>query len=360
MQGKSPKYKLGIVGCGSISRIHAHAIRSNERAVLASAHSRTEDSRNAFCEEFAITGFSGYSDFLASDVDIVVLCTPNGTHLDYGMQAADAGKHLIIEKPLEVTVERGKQLVDHCKLRGVKLAVIYQNRFIDNVRKMKQALDDGAIGKVVMVRASIKWFRDQDYYKSRPWRGSLSLDGGGALINQSIHTVDLMLWLAGPVASVQAYKGTLTHDGMEGEDNFVASMQFKSGALGVLEASTSIVPSQNRVIEIHGTGGTAILNGDNLRILESGDSVSSDGAGNTDDAPASGGSSGPLAGFSNSHHTEQYRQIFLHLDAGLQPPVSGHESLKSLAFVQAAYRSAEQQAAVSPDRFFPYTSLEGE
>jgi UDP-N-acetyl-2-amino-2-deoxyglucuronate dehydrogenase len=216
------------------------------------------------------------------------------------------------------------------------------------------------IGQVVMVRASVKWFRDQDYYKNTPWRGSLSLDGGGALINQSIHTVDLMLWLAGPVASVQAYKGTLTHDGMEGEDNLVASMQFKSGALGVLEASTSILPSQNRVIEIHGTTGTAILDGDNFRMFATGDSVDIKGTGNSDYTTATGGSSSPLAGFSNTHHAEQYRNIFKHLDADLQPPVSGEESLKSLAFVQAAYMSAEKQMAVSPDELFPYTSSESD
>ena len=358
MEKKTRKFRLGIVGCGTISRVHADAISRNERAELVSACSRSDDKRNAFCDEFGISGYSDYTEFLANeDIDIVVLCTPNGTHLDYGIQAADAGKHLIIEKPLEITVERGKQLVDHCKSRGVQLAVIYQNRFIDDVRKMKQAIKDGAIGRLVMVRASIKWFRDQDYYKSAPWRGTFKLDGGGALINQSIHTVDLMLWLAGPVASVQAYKGTLTHDGMEGEDNLVASLQFRSGALGVLEASTSIVPSQSRMIELHGTAGTAVLDGDIFAILGNEDTSDSDAVSETEKKPASTGSSSPLAGFSNSHHAEQYRQILEHLDAGSQPPVSGEESLNSLAFVQAAYMSAEQKTAVSPDKLFPFKSL---
>jgi len=359
MEKKSPKYRLGIVGCGTISRVHANAIRSNERAVLVSAHSRSDDKRNAFCNEFGITGYSDYSEFLASDLDAVVLCTPNGTHLDYGIQAADAGKHLIIEKPLEVTVERGKQLVEHCKSKSVALSVIYQNRFIDDVRKMKQVIEDGTIGQMVMVRASVKWFRDQDYYKSAPWRGSFKLDGGGALINQSIHTVDLMLWLAGPVATVQAYKGTLTHDDIEGEDNLVASLQFRNGALGVLEASTSITPPQNRMIEIHGTKGTAVLDGDNFTIMSNENSSDSNVPGDTEKKSGSTGSSSPLAGFSNNHHAEQYRQIFDHLDAGSQPPVSGEESLNSLAFVQAAYKSAEQKAPVQPDQLIPFTSSTG-
>ncbi len=353
----SGKYNLGIVGCGTISRVHAEAIRRNNRAELVSACSRSKEKRDSFCKEFGISGHSDYKEFLNSDeLDMVVLCTPNGTHLDYGIQAADAGKHLIIEKPLEITVERGKQLVEHCKSRGVELAVIYQSRFIDDVRRMKQAIDDGKIGQSVMVRASIKWFRDQDYYKSAPWRGSFKLDGGGALINQGIHTVDLMLWLAGPVASVQAYKDTLTHDGIEGEDNIVASMKFRSGALGVLEASTSIVPSQNRIIEIHGTSGTAILDGDNFTILSDEDTSDSDAKSEADKKSASSGSSSPLAGFTNSHHAEQYRQIFQHLDSGAQPPVSGEESLNSLAFVQAAYMSSEKKTAISPDKLFPFTS----
>jgi UDP-N-acetyl-2-amino-2-deoxyglucuronate dehydrogenase len=356
MAADTPKYRIGIVGCGTISAVHAQAIRSNDRAVLVAAYSRSSEKLIAFCEQFDLVGYTDYSEFLSSDLDIVVLCTPNGTHLDYGMLAADAGRHLIIEKPLEVSVERGKQLVERCASRGVRLAVIYQNRFIDSVRRMKQALDSGEIGRLVMVRASVKWFRDQEYYHNAPWRGTFKLDGGGVLINQSIHTVDLMLWLAGPVSSVQAFKGTLTHESMEGEDNLVASFQFKNGALGVLEASTSIVPSQNRVIEIHGTTGTAILDGDNFRILRSGDSVYSVEANEAQSSRVSGGSSSPLAGFSNSHHAEQYRQIFEHLDADLQPPVSGEESMNSLAFVQAAYLSASLKAPLSPDSLNPYIS----
>jgi UDP-N-acetyl-2-amino-2-deoxyglucuronate dehydrogenase len=368
----TPTYRLGIVGCGTISAVHAQAIRSNERAVLVAAYSRTEEKLGAFCDTFDLVGYTDYSEFLASDLDMVVLCTPNGTHLDFGLQAADAGKHLIIEKPLEITVGRGKQLVEHCRQCGVSLAVIYQNRFIDNVRRMKKAVDQGKLGRLVMVRTSVKWFRDQNYYRNAPWRGSLKLDGGGALINQSIHTIDLMLWLAGPVRSVQAFKATLTHEGMEGEDNLVASMQFENGALGVLEASTSIVPPQNRKIELHGSKGSAILDGDELHI-----SIS-DAAGNVSMADAisekaaaakqsgkpvgasSGGASSPLGGFSNSHHTEQYRQIFECLDADTPPPVCGEESLNSLAFVQAAYMSASQNIPVSPDSLYPYYTSRGD
>ena len=359
MKQKTGIYKLGIVGCGNISRIHANAIQANKKIELVSAFSRSDERRTAFCNEFGITGYSDYREFLRSDnLDAVVLCTPNGTHLDFGLEAARAGKHLIIEKPLEVTVERGEKLLQACRSEGVLLAVIYQNRFIDNVRKMKKAVHDGVIGRPVMVRVAVKWYRDQEYYRSAPWRGSFKLDGGGALINQSIHTVDLMLWIAGPVASVQAFKGTLTHEGIEGEDNLVASMQFKNGALGVLEASTSIVPSQDRIIEINGTTGTAFLNGDSLRILSGNNDDGTDTSNITEksDAEKQGGagSSSPLQGLTFDHHSAQYQAICNQIDEGLQPPVSGEESLNSLAFVEASYLSADRQTAVSPDELFPF------
>lgn len=351
MMGNKQKLRVGIVGCGTISKIHAEVIRSIDRMELVSACSRSDQKRNSFCNEFGINGYADYDSFLEKDdLDVVVLCTPNGTHLDYGLKAASAGKHLIVEKPLEITVERGKKLIEQCKRNGVGLAVIFQSRFIEDVRKLKQVVDDGAIGQLVMARASIKWFRDQAYYKDAPWRGTLSLDGGGALINQAIHTVDLLLWLTGPVARIQAFKGTLTHEGIEGEDNIVASILFKNGALGVLEASTSVIPAQNRIIELHGTKGTAILDADHFTL--SGPDVSTDTQtveDNVEKKTGSAGASSPLAGFTIAHHLAQYHEIIKHIDAQTDPPVTGNESLQSLALVQSAYRSAETGVPVSPD-----------
>ncbi|MCH8525218.1 MAG: Gfo/Idh/MocA family oxidoreductase [Balneolales bacterium] len=354
MTSTTQKYKFGIVGCGTIASVHAEAIATLDHAALVASCSRSEENVQKFCEKYGTKGYTSYEAFLRTDLDAVVLCTPNGTHLHYGKLAADYGKHLIIEKPLEVNVEKGMELIEYCKQRKVQLAVIYQNRFIGEVRKLKQILDAGIIGKLVMVSASVKWFRDQAYYTNAPWRGSLELDGGGALINQSIHTVDLMLWLAGPVDMISAFSATLTHDGIEGEDNLVASMRFKNGALGTFEASTSITPSQNRKIEFHGTKGTAILDGDNLLVHVEGytDTTSP----TSSSAVVSGGSSSPLAGFSNSYHTEQYRQIISALQSDVKPPVSGEESLNALAFVQAAYLSAKQQTPISPDNLHPFTT----
>ncbi len=359
MSSGNTDIQFGIVGCGAIASVHAEVLGRLDGGRLASVYSRNSERREAFASDFGAEAFGNYEAFLANrSLDAVVLCTPNGTHLDYGIPAADAGKDLIIEKPLEVTVERGRRLLDHCLQAGVRLTVIYQNRFIPAIQELKQTVDQGLIGDLVMVRGSVKWFRDQDYYQKAPWRGTLDLDGGGALINQAIHTVDLITWLAGPVASVQAFKGTLTHEGMEGEDNLVASMQFENGALGVFEASTSVTPAQNRMIELHGTRGTAVLDGDDLRITTGNGelSPSQEGqervtdSGNKPKQPGSGGGASPFAGFSGEYHLRQYRHIVEYMQSGHTPMVSGEESLISLAFVEAAYRSSEKGESVFPEK----------
>jgi predicted dehydrogenase len=211
---------------------------------------------------------------------------------------------------------------------------------------MKEVLKEGVIGKPVMVDASVKWFRDQEYYDSAGWRGTLSLDGGGALINQAVHTVDLMLWLCGDVESVKAYTATLTHERMEGEDNAVAAIRFENGAIGVFKASTSVVPAQSRKIEVHCEKGTAVLDGDMFSVADN----SSENNGLADKA-ASTGASSPMEGMTGSNHQKQYEQILSAFRENQEPVVSGRESLKSLAFVRAVYESAEQQQTVNIKEF---------
>lgn len=351
-------YKLGLVGCGTISGTHAKAIAETQEGTLVAAHSRTESKLEEFCDEYGLRGYTDYQQFLSeADIDTVVICTPSGTHLDYGKQAAQAGKNVIVEKPIEVRLERAQALVDSCEEQGVQLAVIYQNRFIEDVRNMKEVLASGKMGDPVMVDASVKWFRDQEYYDSGGWRGTLDLDGGGAVINQAIHTVDLMLWMCGEVESLQAYKGTLTHEGIEGEDNAVAALKFSSGAMGVFHASTSVVPAQDRRIEVHAQHGTALLKGDRLSIT----GIDSDfNPENNNDEKSGAGADDPMAGMSYRNHQKQYDQILTAFREGTEPVVSGRESLKSLAFVEALYKSSEQQTAVCPQALYTKFSVEGE
>ncbi|MEX0648261.1 MAG: Gfo/Idh/MocA family oxidoreductase [Balneolaceae bacterium] len=332
-------FGIGIAGCGSISDTHAEAILQTKRGKLVSVFSRSAPNRERLTGNYDLTGFSDYSEFLSQpDLHIVVICTPSGNHLEYGMAAAEAGKHVVVEKPIEINTERGGKLITHCKKHNVKLAVIYQNRFFEQVVRMKKSIDNGEIGSVFMASGSVKWYRDQEYYSGSPWRGTLDLDGGGALINQSIHTIDLLQWFNGGVKSVLGFKGTYTHDGIEGEDNAVAALKFNNGAIGVFEASTSINPPQQRTIEIHGEIGTALLDGDIFRVQKAGNGNEDEMAREKDSA----GASSPLAGMTYENHKQQYDRILEAIQNDYTPPVSGEESLQSLAVVEAIYRSAKE------------------
>lgn len=329
---------FGVVGLGNIASTHAHAINGHESAMVTAACSRSEENRRQFGQEFDTALYSDYGEMLTHDkLDVVTICTPSGTHLHYAKKAAEAGKHIVIEKPIEITVERGKEIIDCCNQNGVKLAVIYQNRFSDGVKEMKNLLKNGKIGSVIMARASVKWFRNQEYYTKSSWRGTLKLDGGGAVINQAIHTIDLMIWMLGDVESVSAYKATLTHPGIEAEDNSVAILKFKTGALALFEASTSIVPAQPRRIEINGTKGTVILKDDQLFQINNISELNFQDEGSGD---RGAGASDPMAGLGILHHSRQYGNIIEAFLKENQPIVSGEDALKSLSVVEAIYMSA--------------------
>lgn len=338
-------FGLGIVGCGNISDMHAQAIMNSNRGKLISAHSRTKSRLDEFCETYDISGATSYDEFLENpDLHAVSICTPSGTHLDYGILAAEAGKHVIVEKPIEVSVERGRALINTCRENGVQLAIIYQNRFIDDVVEMKRALDAGKIGRPVLASASVRWFRSQEYYGDSNWRGTFELDGGGVVINQSIHTIDLLQWFIGDVESVSGLTGTFTHNGIEAEDTAVASIRFRNGAIGVFEGSTSIVPPQKRRIEVNGAKGTALLEGDRFQIKAEQDQTN-----NLKESEEAAGAASPLGGMDVINHQRQFDQIFEAFSKNKVPIVSGEESLKSLAIVEALYTSARENRVVYLD-----------
>lgn len=336
------KLNIGIIGCGTIATVHAKALRESKNGNIVSAYSRNKENLKKITDEFSIGGYTDFNEFLNDpNIEAVSICTPSGTHLDYAEKAAEAGKHVIIEKPIEVTIERAKKIIDVCNKNNVRLAVIYQNRFIDDVVKMKKVLVEGQLGKIFMADAYIKWYRSQEYYNSAEWRGTLELDGGGVLINQSIHTIDLLLWLAGDIEHLYAKVGTFTHSDIEGEDNAVATLKFANGALGVIEGSTSVVPASKRKIEIHGEKGTAVLEGDDFRLLKTEEDLNRDKT----ESKNSGGSS-PLAGFSIEPHKLQFEQIINAIINNEETVVSGADSLKSLTVVKAIYESSKQNKTI--------------
>src|SRR5205085_2445722 len=180
--------------------------------------------------------FSDLDAMLADpQVDVVTICTPSGAHLEPGVAAARAGKHVIVEKPLEITLERCDQLIRECEIAGVKLATIFPSRFHQSSQELKWAVQHGRFGRLTMAEAYVKWYRSQQYYDGGAWRGTWELDGGGALMNQAIHCVDLLTWLAGPVKEIRAFTATLAHERIAVEDAAVAALVFESGALGVIE-----------------------------------------------------------------------------------------------------------------------------
>lgn len=330
---------FGIAGLGNIASTHARAINGHVSGKLVAASSRSQMNRLPFEKEFQIPVYQEFDELLShKPLDAITVCTPTGTHLEFGEKAAEAGKHVIIEKPIEINVRRGKRLIDCCRQNGVKLAVIYQNRFSKGAVRMKEVMDKGIIGEPIMARASVKWFRDQEYYSSSNWRGTLNLDGGGAVINQAVHTVDLLCWFLGEADSVSAYKATMTHTDIEAEDNAVAIIRFKSGVMAVFEASTSIIPAQPRRVEINGKKGSVILTDDDAVVLLGAGSEES----NEDDSPKSGSGAGdPLEGLGYQNHAAQYGQIIEAILKDKTPVVSGEESLQSLAVVESIYRAAE-------------------
>jgi len=340
------KLNIGIVGVGNIADIHAQALQESSNSGLISVYSRNKENVKIFAEKYEITAYTNWDKFISdAKLDCVSVCTPNGTHLDYGAKAAKAKKHVIVEKPIEVTLERAKKLIAVCKEHRVGLAVIYQNRFLNGIGNLKEEIDKNILGKLFMGSAFVKWFRPQEYYDSGAWRGTIALDGGGVLINQGIHTVDLLQWLMGDVKTIYAQAGTFTHK-LEGEDNVVATLTFNNGALGVIEASTSVQPAQARRIEIHGEKGSIVIKGDEIDL-----SIAGKGEDHDMNALQSAGASSPLAGFSIEPHQKQFEAIVQAIKSNNIPPVSGEESLKSLAIVKAIYESSKTNTVISMDEF---------
>jgi len=334
--------RIGLVGCGIISEIQAAAIQRTENASLVSVHSRSQENAKRVGEKYHVSWFTDYDEFLSDDnLDIVSVCTPSGSHLDYGAKAARAGKHVVVEKPIEVTLDNARQLIDICHGEGVRLAVIYQSRFIPAIRQMKRRIENGELGEIFSASAYVKWFRSQAYYDSADWRGTFDLDGGGVLINQAIHTIDLLQWIAGDIHSVCSQIDTLTHKNIEGEDNAVAAVRFKSGAIGIIEGSTSVQPSMPRKLEIHGDKGTAILTGDDARF-----SFAEDANRENDFLITDIPSGAMYQGYYLEPHQFQFEAIANAILSDEQPPVSGEEALKSLAIISAMYESAKNQKYV--------------
>ena len=327
--------RAGFVGCGNITDTHARAAR--EAGVrIAAFVGRDPRKAEAFAERYGGRAFARYDDFLAHrPMDLVVIGSPSGLHAEQGIAAAERGLHVLVEKPIDVSTARGEALVAAAETAGVKLGVLFQDRLKPDLVRLCDFVRGGGLGRALLASARVKWHRPPDYYSASRWRGTLALDGGAALINQGIHTVDLLLWLLGPVVQVRGLTATLLH-AIEAEDVALALLRFASGALGTLEATTVAFPGYPRRIEISGTEGTVVVEGDlvvaaNLRspvpgLVSAGDE---------------GAASAKTAVVSDATPHRRLLEDFAHAIAtGDAPACDGREGLRSLAVVEAVYAAA--------------------
>src|SRR6186713_2446400 len=262
-------YGFGIVGCGMISSFHARAIADVRGAKLVACVSRRLQAAEQFAANHNCRAYADLNAMLADPkVSIVTIATPSGAHMEPAVAAARAGKHVIVEKPLEITLKKCDRMIEACEKACVKLGAIFPSRFHDSSVKIKKAIEGGRFGKLTLGDAYVKWFRTQEYYDSGAWRGTWALDGGGALMNQAIHSVDLLTWLMGPVVEIQANSATLAHVRIEVEDTVVATLRFANGALGVLEATTAAYPGYLKRVEVHGSEGSALLEEEDLKAWD--------------------------------------------------------------------------------------------
>ncbi len=339
--------KFGIIGTGTIGRFHAEAIREMNGGTLHSVCNHRIESAEKFALDFGVKAHSNLADFLADpELEIVTIATPSGAHLEPALAAMKAGKHVICEKPLEITTERIDTLISAAAENGRTLAAILNRRFNPAMDAFKTACDRHRFGRIVSASCYVKWFRSQAYYDSTPWRGTLALDGGGALMNQGIHNIDALLYLAGPVKSVQANIACLTHQGIEVEDTAVAILEFENGARGVIEGSTSSWSKNGQParIQICGSEGSAFLADETFEVWDFKNETAQDREIQKTlmtGSKISLGGNDPKA-IQSHQHQRNFEEIVTAIREGREPSTSAQEARKAVALIQAIYRSAAE------------------
>src|SRR5262245_30881759 len=343
---------FAIVGCGMIARFHTRALAEVPGARLVTLVGRRPDNARKLNAELGLN-CDIYTDLKPAlarrDVDVVIVTTPSGAHMGPAVAAAEAGKHVIVEKPLEITLERCDSIIEACDRRGVKLCTIFPSRFGDANRTLKSAIEAGRFGRLTLGETTCKWWWPQSYYDEGGWKGTQALDGGGALMNQAIHNVDLLQWMMGKVTHISGLTATLAHERIEVEDTSVACLRFASGALGVIQATTSVHPGLPKTIGIHGDRGTVVIEQDDVLRWEFAPATEADEAIRQRFAQktgASGGSSNPAA-ISHQGHARQLADFVAAIQAGRPPLVDGKEGRKAVAIIEAIYRAAATGQTVS-------------
>jgi UDP-N-acetyl-2-amino-2-deoxyglucuronate dehydrogenase len=364
------RLRFALVGCGVIAPTHVRALLElPERAELVACSDVLPERALALAREFGIEARS-YEDVLADPtIDAVTVCTPSGLHAEVGVPALTAGKHVVVEKPMDVSLEACDRLLAAQATSGATLAVVSQHRFDPASQTVKAAVDAGELGRLVLAEAAVPWFRTQEYYDSGEWRGTWAMDGGGALINQGVHTLDLLRWTCGPVRTVYAQARTAAHERIEVEDVVCATVTFANGAVGSVVASTAAYPGFPARLALHGTRGGAVIEGDRLAVLSTVDGVDRGGeAANTHamqvatggtraatravDASARAVAAEPDDGAAPTDtwgraHRAQLLDLVEAVEHRRPPLVDGQEGRNAVELVRAIYDSARTGAPVT-------------
>jgi predicted dehydrogenase len=322
-----------VIGAGLVGPRHAKFAQQADGAELRAICDLREDRGKALADDCGVEWVADYKTLLErDDIDVVSICLPTFLHLEVGGAAARAGKHILVEKPIETTVERAKELITTCRDHGVLFGTVFNRRFLYGTKRARQAIQNGELGDVLVADMIFKSWRSPEYYAESGWRGTWDKEGGGALINQGVHGVDLMTWLAGPIHRVQGVSRHLRHQHIEADDTTLAICEYASGAVGIIEETTSIYPPQRDRIELHGTKGTVVL--ENYKIVR----WDIDGSEPGEPDPAESSLPGADTGTDLGHFV-QVQDMINAVREGRDPVVTGEMALHSLAVVNAIYQS---------------------
>jgi UDP-N-acetyl-2-amino-2-deoxyglucuronate dehydrogenase len=336
---------VGILGAGNISDTHARAAQEIPGVEVVAVCGTNAEKTSAIARRTGAVAYDDLAGFLDHrPMDIVAIGSPSGLHAEQATAAVRRGLHVLVEKPLDITAARVDALIAEANSAQVQVGVFFQDRLRPDIVRIKKIVSEQRLGTPVLASGRVKWYRPPDYYAKSRWRGTWALDGGGALMNQGIHTVDLLLWLFGPVARVTARTATRVHK-IEVEDTAVALLEFENGALGTLEAATSIYPGYARRLELTGSEGTLILEDDRLTSLALKNS-SPDGPDGDAGAIPTHSSSSPVVADASAHR--RVIEDFINaIRTGRPPACDGREGRKGVELVEAIYRSARTGGAVA-------------
>ncbi len=349
------KVRFGLVGCGVIHGWHVDVLQNlKDEAEIVAVCDVVPSRAQASADTLGVPAYTDLKKMLARpDIDAVAIGTPSGLHADQGLLAIKAGKHVLVEKPIDVSLKKADALIAAARKANLVLTPVSQNRYGGGILKLHEWLDAGKLGRLVYAEATIKWYRSQAYYDSGDWRGTWALDGGGALANQGVHYADQLRWAMGPIKNLSARAATLGHERIEVEDVVTASLEFESGAIGTLTATTCAWPGFSTTLEVYGTEGSVKIADNELTqaVFTNGETYDTDALKAA--APATGAAD--PAAISNYGHTAQFRDFIQSIREGRDPWITGEMGRDALELVIGVYKSARTGKPVS----FPLPARQG-